>query len=70
MVVGAGVVLGLVLSFTAAPILESLLFNVPATDPVTFATVVVFMALVAAVATYLPARRAAYTDPMRALRFE
>lgn len=70
LVVGAGVVLGLGLSFLAAPVLESLLFNVPATDPVTFAGVAVFLALVAAFAAYLPARRAANTDPMKALRFE
>jgi ABC-type antimicrobial peptide transport system permease subunit len=69
-VVGAGVVLGLVLSFMAAPVLESLLFNVPTTDLVTLAIVALFMALVAAFAAYLPARRAAHTDPMRALRFE
>ncbi len=69
-VVGAGVVLGLGLSFLAAPVLESLLFNVPANDPVTFAGVAVFLALVAAIASYLPARRAANTDPMKALRFE
>jgi predicted permease len=69
-VVGAGVVLGLVLSFMAAPVLESLLFNVPTTDLVTLAIVALFMALVAGFAAYLPARRAAHTDPMRALRFE
>ena len=68
--VGAGVVLGMVLSFVAAPVLESFLFNVPATDPLTFAAVGLFMGLVAAVAAYLPARRAAHTDPMSALRFE
>jgi ABC-type antimicrobial peptide transport system permease subunit len=70
LVVGAGVALGVVLSFMAAPVLESLLFNVPATDPATYVVVALFMGLVAAVAAYLPARRAAHTDPMRALRFE
>ncbi len=69
-VVGAGVGLGLVLSFITAPVPESFLFNVPASDPVTFAAVAFFMTIVAAVAAYLPARRAAHTDPMRALRFE
>jgi ABC-type antimicrobial peptide transport system permease subunit len=70
LVVGAGIVLGLALSFIAAPVLESLLFNVPATDPVTLVTVALFMGLLAATAAYLPARHAAHTDPMRALRFE
>jgi predicted permease len=68
-VVGAGVLLGLGLSFLAAPVLESLLFNVPTNDPATFAGVAVFLVLVAALAAYLPARRAANTDPMKALRF-
>jgi predicted permease len=70
LVVGAGIVLGLALSFIAAPVLESLLFNVPTTDPITLVAVAVFMVLVAAIAAYLPARHAAHTDPMRALRFE
>jgi predicted lysophospholipase L1 biosynthesis ABC-type transport system permease subunit len=69
-VVGVGVIIGLGLSLLAAPVLESILFNVRASDPLTLAGVAACLALVAALAAYLPARRAAGTDPMRALRFE
>jgi ABC-type antimicrobial peptide transport system permease subunit len=69
-VVGAGVALGLGLSLLAAPLLESFLFDVPATDPLTFAVVAATLTLVASAAAYIPARRAASTDPMKALRFE
>jgi macrolide transport system ATP-binding/permease protein len=62
-VVGVGVVLGLGLSWFAAPVLESLLFNIAPTDPLTFALVAALLALVALVATWLPARRAARADP-------
>ena len=69
-VVGIGVAFGLGLSWLATPVLESLLFNIAPSDPLTFATVAVLLALVALLATWLPARRAARVDPMSALRFE
>jgi ABC-type antimicrobial peptide transport system permease subunit len=69
-VVGAGIVLGWGLSLLTAPVLESMLFNVAATDPLTLVGVALLLAAVAVLAAYLPARRAANTDPMRALRFE
>jgi macrolide transport system ATP-binding/permease protein len=69
-VVGIGVVIGLGLSWLATPILESLLFNIVPSDPLTFAIVAVLLAVVALLATWLPARRAARVDPMSALRFE
>jgi putative ABC transport system permease protein len=50
--------------------MESLLFGVSATDPTTFAWVVVSLAAIAALASYLPARRATRVDPMIALRHE
>ena len=50
--------------------LETLLFGVRATDPLTFAAMVAVMLAVAAAASYLPARRAARVDPMIALRAE
>ena len=68
--VAAGVVAGLGLSFLVMPMLESVLFGVGAIDPMTFAAVALFMFAVAAAAAYLPARRAARTNPIRALRFE
>lgn len=53
-----------------ARLMASLLFEVSAYDPVTFATVALVLTAVSAAATYLPARRAAAIDPVRALRLE
>jgi ABC-type antimicrobial peptide transport system permease subunit len=63
-IVGIGVALGLGLSWLAAPVLESLLFNIAPTDPLTFALVAALLALVALAATWLPARRVARADPL------
>jgi putative ABC transport system permease protein len=65
-----GVGIGLLLGAAASQVLKSLLFGVSALDPVTFAGAAILFAAVAAGATYLPARRAARVDPMRALRTE
>jgi len=51
-------------------VLGGMLFNVRATDPVTFVAVCTLLAAVGAIACYLPARRAAKVDPLVALRAE
>jgi len=52
----------------ASRVLRTLLFGVSASDPLTFAAVVVLLITVAARATYAPARRAARVDPLVAMR--
>jgi ABC-type antimicrobial peptide transport system permease subunit len=66
----AGVVVGLVAALASTRLIASLLFEVSAHDPATFATVALVLTAVSAAATYLPARRAAGIDPVRALRQE
>jgi putative ABC transport system permease protein len=51
-------------------LISSLLFDVRATDPVTYVAIALLLAAVALLACYIPARRAAKVDPVVALRFE
>ena len=66
----AGVLSGLVCAAAGARSLQSMLFGVAPLDATTFAAVAIAFALVAAAASYLPARRATKVDPVVALRAE
>ncbi len=68
--VGAGVAIGAGLAYGVTRLLESLLFGVKASDPVTFAVVAGILTLVAAIATLIPARRASGVQPLEALRYQ
>jgi ABC-type antimicrobial peptide transport system permease subunit len=65
-----GVALGTSGAIAMSRLLSSLLFGVTATDPTTFAAVTLMLGAVAMLACYLPARRAAGSDPLQVLRAE
>jgi ABC-type lipoprotein release transport system permease subunit len=68
--VAVGLVIGLLAAMAATRVMESLLFEVTATDPVTFGTITALLAMIAFVASVVPAWRAARVDPVEALRSE
>jgi putative ABC transport system permease protein len=64
----AGLTIGLAGAFALARLLQALLFEISATDPITYAEIAVLLVSVTLLASYFPARRATRVDPMIALR--
>ena len=69
-VILAGISIGLIASLVLTRFLKSQLFGVTSTDPITFLSIGVLLAVVALLASWIPARRAARVDPLTALRYE
>lgn len=65
-----GVVLGMVVALVLTQLLQGQLHGVSASDPMTYLLVSVFLVTVTLLASWMPASRAASTDPMEALRYE
>ena len=65
-----GVAIGLAGAFALTRLMRSLLFGVRSTDPLTFVAIAALLTLIALLASYIPARRAARIDPMVSLRCE
>ena len=67
---GIGIVVGIVAALVLTRFMQSLLYGVEATDPLTFGAIIALLVLMALAATYVPARRAARIDPLISLRGE
>lgn len=65
---GIGIAAGVVAALGVTQFIKTLLYNVTASDPASFAIVAVFLGVVAVLASYVPARRAMSVDPIIALR--
>jgi len=66
----AGVLIGLIGALALTRLMQGVLYGVEATDPLTFGVVALGLLAVAALASWLPARRAASVDPAVAIRYE
>jgi predicted permease len=69
-IVGLGVLIGIPLVLVFSRLISSQLYGVRRGDPLTICISIVLQAVIAAIATYIPARRATRVDPMVALRYE
>jgi hypothetical protein len=67
---GVGILFGVAGAVGVTRVIQTFLYNVSATDPLSFLLTAVFLTLVAVVAAWIPARRATAVDPMIALRAE
>jgi ABC-type antimicrobial peptide transport system permease subunit len=70
LIVVAGVGAGLMGSLVLTRFLQTLLFDIKPTDPLTFGTLTILLAGVALLASFIPARKASRIDPLVALRHE
>ena len=66
----AGIMLGSAAAYAVSRVLQSLLYGVGARDPITFIAVAALLGVVAVLASWVPARRAARVDPLAAMRAE
>lgn len=67
---GFGLALGLMISFALTRYLRGMLYGVGTADWLTFVMVAILLCVITLIACFVPARRAASVDPMRALRTE
>ncbi|MFL6439150.1 MAG: ABC transporter permease [Terriglobales bacterium] len=70
LLVGIGLAAGVPLSLASSRLLHTFLFGLNSTDPISLSIVIVLLGAVAAIAGFIPARRATKVDPMVALRYE